>query len=200
MTLVERMLEHTPVYRLWQAPFAEQKFAPISVHNDLRSLRRVLDMGCGPGTNTGYFAHVDYLGIDFNKRYVESARRKHRREFMVADVRDYRAEAGEKFDFILANSFLHHLNTEDVLEILSHLRSLLTEDGYLHALELVMPEDKSIAHLLAKWDRGDFARPGTEWQTILGTFFEPVVIEYYPLTLMGITLWNMVYFKGRPRI
>jgi len=200
MTLVEGVLERTLVYRLWQAPFAAQKFVPVLVNNDLRRVRRALDVGCGPGTSTGYFANVDYLGIDINPRYIESARRTHGRNFVVADVRNYRAAPGEQFDFILANSFLHHLNTEDVLGILSHLRSLLTEDGHVHALELVMPKQRSIARLLAKWDRGDFARPREEWQTIFSQFFEPVVMEFYPLTLMGTILWNMVYFKGRPRI
>ena len=128
-------------------------------NNDLRRVRRVLDVGCGPGTNTRHFAQVDYLGVDFNQRYVESARRRLKRDFVVADVRNYRSAPGEQFNFVLANSFLHHLNTQDVLEILSHLRSLLTRDGHLHALELVMPEEKSIARLVAQWDRGDFARP-----------------------------------------
>jgi trans-aconitate methyltransferase len=154
---------------------------------------------CGPGTNTRHFTRVDYLGIDFNQRYIESARRRHKRDFVVADVRNYRPTPGEQFDFVLANSFLHHLDAHDVLEILSHSRSLLTRDGHFHALELVMPEERSIARLLARWDRGDFARSGGEWRTIFSQFFEPVLIEFYPVTLMGTTLWNMVYFKGKPR-
>jgi len=196
---VAGILDHTAAYRLWQAPFAEQKFAPVLANNDLRRVRRVLDVGCGPGTNTAHFAHADYLGIDLNQRYVESARRRHGRDFVVADVRNYRCAEGEKFDFILASSFLHHLNTDEVVGILSHLRSLLTEDGHFHTLELVMPEERSVARLLAEWDRGDFARPGEEWQRIFRGIFAPVVTEFYPLTLMGATLWNMVYFKGRAR-
>jgi SAM-dependent methyltransferase len=199
MSLVAGILEHTAVYRLWQAPFAEQKFAPVLANNDLRRVRRALDVGCGPGTSTGHFAEADYLGIDINERYIESARRRHKRDFVAADVRNHRFAAGERFDFILANSFLHHLNTEDVLGILSHLQALLTEDGHIHAMELVLPEERSIACLLARWDRGDFARPGEEWRTILCQLFEPVVLEFYPVSLMGTTLWNMVYFKGKAR-
>ncbi len=196
---VTDVLDHTAAYRLWQAPFAEQKFAPILANNDLRRVRRVLDVGCGPGTNTAHFSQSDYLGVDLNQRYVDGARRKHGRDFVAADVRSYRCGAGEQFDFILANSFLHHLNTADVVGILSHLRSLLTEDGHFHTLELVMPQERCVARLLARWDRGDFARPGEEWRTIFTGIFEPVVIEFYPLTLMGVTLWNMIYFKGRAR-
>jgi trans-aconitate methyltransferase len=200
MSLSARLLERTFVYRLWQAPFAEQKFAPVLANNDLRRVRRVLDVGCGPGTSTTYFSGSDYLGIDINERYIRDARKRHQRNFLVADVRSYVADPEDRFDFVLANSFLHHLNTEDVLGILTHMRSLLTSDGTIHALELVMPKDKSIARLLAQWDRGKFARSEDEWQSIFCSIFEPVVLEFYPLTGLGTTLWNMVYFKGRPKL
>src|ERR1051325_8919727 len=88
MSLVASVLEYTWVYRAWQAPFAVQKFAPVLAHNPLHRVRRVLDVACGPGTNTKYFANADYLGIDFNERYIQNARRRHGRNFLVADVRN----------------------------------------------------------------------------------------------------------------
>ncbi len=199
MTLAARLLDHTCVYRLWQAPFAEQKLAPIFAHNDLRSVRRVLDVGCGPGTNTHHFAHADYLGIDYNPRYVESARRRHRRTFVVADVTTYNVPPSERFDFILANSFLHHVDTLGVERILAQLADLVSEDGHVHILELVLPDHASIARLLAHWDRGDFPRPLAEWRRLFSANFEPVVFEPYALTALGAPLWRMVYFKGRAR-
>jgi len=200
MSLAASILERTFVYRLWQAPFAEQKFAPILAHNDLKRARRVLDVACGPGTNTHHFDGSDYLGVDFNEGYIRDARKRQGRKFVVADVRNYSVASEERFDFVLVNSFLHHLNTNDVVGILSHLRSLLTEDGHIHILELVLPENWSIARLLARWDRGKFARPLQEWHTIFGELFEPVIFEPYPLTGVGTTLWNMVYFKGRSKL
>ncbi len=199
MNLAASVLEHTLVYRAWQAPFAGQKFVPVVQHNVLHRVRRVLDVACGPGTNTKYFTDADYLGIDFNERYIRDARRRHGRSFVVADVRNYVPAPEDRFDFVLVNSFLHHLDTKDVLAILTHLRSLLTEDGHIHMLELVLPEKPSIARLLARWDRGKFARPLEEWRRLFEELFEPVVFEPYRLTSMGATLWNMVYFKGRSR-
>jgi hypothetical protein len=38
-----------------------------------------------------------------------------------------------------------------------------------------------------------------DWQQLFEGVFEPVVFERYPLTVMGVTLWDMVYCKGRPR-
>jgi SAM-dependent methyltransferase len=200
MSLSASILERTVVYRMWQAPFAEQKFAPILAHNDLGRVCRVLDVACGPGTNTHHFAQNDYLGLDVNDRYIRDARRRHGRRFVVADVRNYGADSEDRFDFILVNSFLHHLNTEEAVEVLSRLRGMLSENGSIHLLELVLPADRSIARLLAHWDRGKFARPLQEWRKLFGELFEPILFEPYVLTGVGAALWSMVYFKGKSKI
>jgi SAM-dependent methyltransferase len=198
MTVAENLLERTVVYRMWQAPFAAQKFAPILSNNNLRAVRRVLDVGCGPGTNAQHFAHTGYLGIDVNQRYIQHARRRHGRTFIAADVLDRNAISGNRFDFILVNSFLHHLDSNQVGEILSRLRETLSDDGHVHILELVLPEDPSISRLLARWDRGKFPRPLAEWRSIFSRYFEPVLFSPYSVG-MGASLWNMVYFKGKAR-
>jgi SAM-dependent methyltransferase len=194
-----RVMEHTLAYRIWQAPFAERKLAPLFAHNDVGRVRRVLDVGCGPGTNTHHFAGADYLGIDFNPAYVDSARRRHRREFLVTDVTTYRAPPDQRFDLILANSLFHHIDAESTRRILAHLATLLTDDGHVHVLDLVLPERPSISRFLARADRGDHPRPLEEWRELLTGPFESVVFEPYPLGAAGLTLWNMVYFKGRAR-
>lgn len=199
MKLHARVMENTLAYRLWQAPFAEQKLAPLFAHNDLRTVRRVLDVGCGPGTNTHHFAGADYLGIDFNPAYIENARRRHGREFVVADVTKYEVAREERFDLILANSLFHHIDTASTSRILAHLATLLSDDGHVHVLDLVLPERPSVSRFLARADRGEYPRPLAEWRQLFTDAFEPVVFEAYPLGVGGVTLWNMVYFKGRAR-
>ena len=199
MKLHARVMENTLAYRLWQAPFAEQKLAPLFAHNDMRRVRRVLDVGCGPGTNTHHFASADYLGIDFNPAYIENARRRHGREFVVADVTKYEVAREERFDLILANSLFHHIDTASTSRILAHLATLLSDDGHVHVLDLVLPERPSVSRFLARADRGEYPRPLAEWRQLFTDAFEPVVFEAYPLGVGGVTLWNMVYFKGRAR-
>lgn len=193
------VLEHTLVYRLWQAPFAERKFAPIAAHNDVAGIRRVLDVGCGPGTNTHHFAHADYVGIDINPRYIEAARRRTGRKFIAADATTYEVDASERFDFIFLNSFLHHVDTPAVRRILAHLATLLSDDGAIHILDLILPEHPSIALTLAKLDRGDFPRPLAGWKQLFEEPYQPVIFEPYALKGAGVTLWQMIYFKGQRR-
>lgn len=196
--MTDWLLAHSVVYRLWQLPFAERKLAPILRRGEISLARRVLDVGCGPGTSAAHFAGADYLGIDVNPDYIASAKRRHSRRFMVADVTKYSAADEERFDFIFVNSLLHHLETTAVSRLLSHLTTLLTDDGHVHILDLVMPaEHLSISRILARADRGDFPRPLGEWQALFSAAFEVVEFEAYPLGIGGITLWNMIYCKGR---
>jgi SAM-dependent methyltransferase len=197
MNLREAILEHSLAFRLSQFPFNEKKFAPILAHNDLRCVRRVLDVGCGPGTNAPYFAHADYLGIDINEKYIADARRRHKRDFLVADVTTYTAPPDQRYDFVLANSLFHHLDTPGTLRVLSHLSTLLTEDGNVHILDLVLPARRCLARMMAEWDRGEFPRPLEEWRQIFYGSFEPVVFEPFSVTRLGACFLSMVYFKGR---
>ena len=194
-----RLMENTLAYRVLQAPFAERKLAPLYVHNDVARARRVLDVGCGPGTNTAHFAGAEYLGVDFNPAYIESARRRHGREFVVADVTKYESALDQRFDLILANSLFHHIDTASTRRILAHLATLLSDDGHVHVFDLVLPERRSVSRFLAQADRGEYPRPLEEWRALFTQAFDPVVFEPYPLGAGGMTLWNMIYFKGRAR-
>jgi SAM-dependent methyltransferase len=197
VNIAARIMENTAAYSLWQAPFVEKKFAPILAHNDLHRAQWVLDVGCGPGINTPHFAHTHYLGIDHNLRYLQHARRRHGRDFLVADITRPALAPAARFDFILVNSFLHHVDTSSARGILSQLRALLTGDGHVHILELVLPTQPPVARVLARLDRGEFPRPLGDWKQLFTESFETEVFEPYVLTGLGITLWEMVYFKGK---
>ena len=199
MKTYARLMENTLAYRVWQAPFAEKKLAPLYAHNDVARARRVLDVGCGPGTNTAHFAHADYLGIDFNPAYIDDARQRTGREFVMADVTKYEVAPDRRFDLILANSLFHHIDSVSTRRILAHLATLLSDDGHVHIFDLVLPPRPSISRFLARADRGEHPRPLDQWRELFTAAFEPVVFAPYPLGAAGMTLWNMIYFKGRAR-
>jgi SAM-dependent methyltransferase len=199
MKPLSAIMGNVGAYRLWQAPFASKKLEPVLRHNDVDAARRVLDVGCGPGTSTPHFARSEYLGVDLSEKYVEFARNRFGRDFVAADVTQCTFGGAGRFDFILCNSLFHHLDTPGVTRVLDHLATLLTDDGHVHVLDLVLPERPSIGRMLARLDRGEWPRPLEEWRELFTRRFEPVVFEPYPLKGLGITLWNMVYFKGKPR-
>ena len=149
-------------------------------------------------TLLSFRAH-DYLGLDLNPRYISQARRRFGNRFQVADVTTYEADPDNRFDFILMNSLLHHIDTASARNILRQLSHQLTGDGHLHVLDLVLPEERSVARTFALADRGDFPRPVGEWRVLFEEHFDVVVFEEYTVPAAGIPLWQMVYFKGRAR-
>jgi len=204
MSTLDAIMRQPLIYRLWMGPFAKKKFAPIAAQNDMARVRRVLDVGCGPGTNANYFSAAEYLGIDLNEQYIRDAGRRYgtsqgRRRFMTADAAQFVPPPGERFDFVLVNSFLHHVDDSIASAILSNLRKLLTEDGHVHILDLVLPDSTSVSRILARADRGDFPRPLEKWRRIFRESFEQVLFEPYDVGACGLTLWKMVYFKGKAR-
>lgn len=192
-------MDNATAYRLWQASFLRDKFKPIIRHNDLSTIRRVLDIGCGPGTNCFFFTRNNYLGIDINSGYVDYARRRFGRRFEVADATIYMPPIGEKFDFVLMNSLLHHINDGGVQRILSNVENMVTHDGHVHIVDLVLPQERGIPRYLAMNDRGDFGRPIAQWRELFETYFQPVIFEPFQVKLMGVSLWQVFYFKGRPK-
>jgi SAM-dependent methyltransferase len=196
MGFAQWLLEQPMVYRAWQAPFAAAKLAPVLAHNDLSRTLRVLDVGCGPGTNSSYFDRAGYLGIDINAQYIRYAKRRFQRDFMVADATSLPNFDVQRFDFILVNSLLHHLDDVVVRRLLEALRALLANGGHVHVLELLTPSSRGVAAWLARADRGQFSRSLDEWQALWGDLFAPAVVEPYALSGFGVPLWHMVYFKG----
>jgi SAM-dependent methyltransferase len=194
--LVDRLLEHPAVYAAWQAPFVNRKFAPVERRLAGTNVRRVLDVGCGPGTNARRFAGAEYVGVDINERYLAIARRRYDGRFIQADLENADLSALGTFDTILVNSFLHHLPDDAVGRILRQLGQRLDPAGTVHLLELVKPERLSRATLMAKLDRGRYARSIERWRSLFEAHFDSLAIEPYSF---GAGLWAMIYFQGKAR-
>lgn len=192
----DRLLELPVVYRAWQAPFADAKLRPFLARVDLAKVRRVLDVGCGPGTNARAFRHTDYVGVDINPGYIATATRRFPGRFVVGDVADERVLPDERFDCVFANSLMHHLPDPVVRSLLKRMARLTTPDGSVHVLDLALPEGPSPARALARLDRGRHARPLAEWRALFTEHLDERHLEVYPLGLPGVPLWWMVYFNG----
>jgi 2-polyprenyl-3-methyl-5-hydroxy-6-metoxy-1,4-benzoquinol methylase len=105
-----------------------------SVARYLGQPRRVLDVGCGPGTFIGnYLQGVDALGVDLsvsqiayaNEVYGTSAHR-----FSTQTVGGLVA-AGQRFDAVTIIELVEHLSADDAVCLLGDARRLLEPDGLL---------------------------------------------------------------------
>ena len=75
-------------------------------------------------------------------------------------------------------------------------RSSTAPGGQVHVLDLVLPPRASAARLLARLDRGRFARPIESWHALFTEHLREQHFEPYAFGLPGLPLWQMVYFVG----
>jgi 2-polyprenyl-3-methyl-5-hydroxy-6-metoxy-1,4-benzoquinol methylase len=121
-------------------------FANMAVTLALPTASRILDVGCGSGWLSEYFARLGYdvTGIDISPALIEMARERLRsvpygvdREtplryrFLAHDIE--RAPLLETFDAIICYDALHHF--EDERAVLSNFTAMLDDGGTLFVLE-----------------------------------------------------------------
>lgn len=140
---------------------------------------KVLDLGCGFGDFAPHFSsRCEYLGIDHNESYIETAREMNAgssARFIVADVADPIVGESGPFDLIMMSGVLHHLPSQAIRELAHLVRSLLAPGGRFVAVEPVFdPDQRLTARLTIAADRGRFARDEDGYRTLLHEAFPTV--------------------------
>ena len=195
---VDRCLEIPAVYAAWQATHNREKVAFVSSHIQPRPGLRIVELGCGPGTNAHLFAGCAYTGIDINPQYIENAQRRFpEHTFVCADLtrHDFGAVA---YDWVLVNSFLHHLDD-------AQARAILAAAGRIKAngivvLELILPAQPSVARVLAKLDRGRFPRSLEAWRALIPPSLRIREETHVWIRRAGVLLYDLVGWVLEPRV
>ncbi len=94
---------------------------------------RVIDIGCGVGTEAGYLSDhgFDVIGIDFSEGMLEQARKTYPDvDFRKADLRDIPSDLGI-FDGVLASYSLIHVPKIDALPALRDIGSIMKSGGVI---------------------------------------------------------------------
>ncbi len=93
---------------------------------------RVLDIGCGFGaflqelSSRGY---SDLSGIDISEEAVSACLRKTLNVEKIGSLEDYCKESSSRYDFIVMNHVLEHLQKEEIVETLALIREKLLASG-----------------------------------------------------------------------
>lgn len=163
--------------------------------------KRVLELGCGPGTLAPLMQHAArYRGLDIDAQAIELARANFPwAEFAVADISAPLTQSSGPFDVVIIHSVLHHLDDSAAAGALENVSSQLSPEGRFYLIDLLLPGSVSVAYLLAKLDRGDFPRREEEWKRLVEVDFEACEQRRFSLRVFGLVGWHLWYFEGRPR-
>jgi SAM-dependent methyltransferase len=196
--MIKQVLGHPLVYRACQAPFVNQKLSPFRSHLPQPGVGRVIDVGCGPGINSRLFTPDQYVGVDLSERYITDARRRLPHRFEVWDITKPGPDLG-RFDRALINSVFHHLSDDETELVLKALPEYLRPGAVVHIIDLVIPDEPSLARTLARHDRGMYPRPVQGWRDLLGRSLHLSCVEPFRVGFFGARFWEMIYVEGSIR-
>jgi len=134
----------------------------------------VLDVGCGPVAILDFLPSVKYVGLDHNPKYIAAATKKFgaKGTFICAGVDQLNDHGLQTFDRIIILGVMHHLDDQQLTQLMRSLKDRLTRDGVLITFDVAY-EDKQnlIAKFLAKNDRGKFVRTKDQYLEFISPTF-----------------------------
>jgi len=136
------------VARNWIAPDPDiVRLSPV-MHG--RGVRRVLDLGCGPGRHVLYLSRQGFEmhGLDISAAGVERCRQAVEQEHLTATVQvaDMLSMPypDAHFDWVLSVQVIYHTTAATLQEVLHHVRTKLKPGGWLYVtfapVENITPE------------------------------------------------------------
>jgi len=133
---------------------------------------RVLEIGCGPGPNIGFFLDLDakYYGIDGSETALEIARDRFPSvadHLIQGDFTEHLPEGGP-YDLIVDRSALTHNTTADITKTVSMIHESLVGDGWFISVDNFADDDQradwqnaeKVDEYTRRFDEGYFEQKG----------------------------------------
>lgn len=185
--MFEKIMERPLVYNLWSSLHFLPRLREITQAMQENGHPRILDLGCGTGLFKKYYPDCSYVGIDINARYIDHARRNITGHFILGDMLKLERHIGSsRFNHIIANGVLHHLDDIGVTTLMKQVGPHLASGGSIIVVdhlyhERLRPINKMLLHL----DRGSYRRTEAHYR---GLFQDFTIASYKEFSIKAGTL------------
>ncbi|HBG48345.1 MAG TPA: hypothetical protein DDW90_02315 [Cyanobacteria bacterium UBA9971] len=128
--------------------------------------KNILEVGCSLGNVSRAFVkfpNINFKGIDIDPVVIDYAKKDFKKyknfEFECQDISTL-FESSEKYDYILLCGLLHHINDEEVVEMLRSVSKILNQNGKIVIVDILLPEinDNLLYKMYVKLDKGHYIR------------------------------------------
>lgn len=192
------------LYRLVQRLLGSSRGTETYVARHLRPKpnMQVLDIGCGTADILRLLDDVVYVGFDPAGAYVEAARARfgERGTFHVGSVEEPPAAVlGRRFDLLMANGVLHHVNDEVARSLFAFAREHLAAEGRVVTIDPVVVHGQAwLARRLIEGDRGGHVRDSREYEGLARAVFEEVTATVHH-DLLRVPYTHLIMECAEPR-
>lgn len=182
-SLLYRLLSNTLVYSLSQKIMSGTSFrAKIVKKYITKNNVNVLDVGCGPAEILESLPEVKYFGYDVNPNYINYAKKKYGKKgnFFCRKFTNKDLKKLPKFDYVLLLGILHHLNDDEIKELMLLIKKILKKNGNIITEDpILIQKQNPVAKLLVKMDRGNNVRKKEEYIKIIKAHFKKINSKIY---------------------
>jgi ubiquinone/menaquinone biosynthesis C-methylase UbiE len=121
------------------------------------SEKKILDFGCGIGSNSYIWESDNYKGIDINLNRINYAKKLNKNYHYYTLEGNSLPFNNKAFDFIFLMAVLHHIPPEQIRIYLQEFRRVLRPKGRMIIIEPCFINNKPISNwLMNLFDRGKY--------------------------------------------
>lgn len=176
---IRSLLGSPHVYQLFSRCLTSRKSLIEYTKKYIRPLPNdtILDIGCGTANILNFLPpSIKYYGFDLNKNYIKYAQKKFNHQTLVCnDINNDIIHTLPKFDIILANAILHHLDDNEMDKLFAMARTGLKDSGRVITIDCCYIENQSnIAKFIISKDRGKNIRTVDEYKKAASRLFSNV--------------------------
>lgn len=142
-------------------------------HLFVKGGEKILDVGCGTSSILALLpGNIDYTGIDISKIYLEKASSTYRNrgKWIQGCVDELPALIGleERFDVVMANGVLHHIDDSDIQALSSTVHKLLKDGGRFVTIDCCYTHKQGrLSRFLTSLDRGKHVRRPEHYKRLI---------------------------------
>jgi SAM-dependent methyltransferase len=148
----------------------------VKEYMSISSNDSILDIGCATAVVLDFMPKdIKYTGFDISSQYINLAKKKYKdREntFFFDTYATTDSLNGEKFDKIIFNKVLHHLEDIEVSQLFDLAKHHLKDNGKVVCIDPCFIENQGfISKLIVSNDRGQNVRRPIEYKNLALKFF-----------------------------
>ncbi len=162
------------------------------------SNKKILDFGCGTGSQAVFFEPKLYYGVDIDEKRIQAARKNFPKHLFFLQNENKIKFEDNFFDVILAIAVLHHISDKKLSFYIDEFCRILKKDGVIISVEpCIFPKSNLRNKLMKFFDQGKFIRTEKEYKSFFDKRFLFSTHKKFETKKNFFNFYNIIFFSAK---